>query len=105
MRRVVIEAPTRGTSDRASKYGGLSVKTLYIVVIVAFISCLVGDPAAAQETTGTISGRIVDAQGLVLPGVVVAATGAQGVKTTATDADGGFTLPFLTPGTYVIHVE
>jgi hypothetical protein len=83
----------------------LSVKTLYIVAIVAFISCLVGDRAAAQETTGTISGRIVDAQGLVLPGVAVTATGAQGVKTTGTDADGRFTLAFLTPGTYVIHVE
>jgi hypothetical protein len=81
------------------------VKTRYIVVIVAFISCLVGDRAAAQETTGSISGRIADAQGLVLPGVAVAATGAQGVKTTGTDADGRFALAFLTPGTYVIHVE
>ena len=52
--------------------------------------------ASAQETTGTIAGRIVDAQGLVVPGVTVTATGPQGAKTTVTDTEGRFTIPFLT---------
>jgi carboxypeptidase family protein len=58
------------------------------------------------SSNGFFTGRTqAFAQGLVLPGVAVAATGAQGVKTTATAADGRFTLAFLTPGTYVIHVD
>ena len=50
---------------------------------VRILSCLVvclltAVIAAAQETTGSIQGRIVDQQGLPVPGVVVTATGAQG---------------------------
>ena len=37
-------------------------------------------PAFAQETTGTIRGRIVDAQGLAVPGANVTVTGPQGSK-------------------------
>ena len=81
------------------------MKNFYIGVIIAFISCLVGGRAAAQDTTGTISGQIVDAQGLVLPGVTVTASGPQGIKTTVTDGEGRFTLAFLTPGSYAVHVE
>ena len=81
------------------------MKNLSIGVIIAFVSCVVARSAAAQDTTGTVSGRIVDAQGLVLPGVSVAASGPQGVKTTVTDGEGRFTLAFLTPGSYAVHVE
>ena len=62
-------------------------------------------PASAQETTGTISGRAVDTQGLILPGVTVTATGPQGVKTTVTDGEGRFTLAFLTPGSYTVQAD
>ena len=61
--------------------------------------------AHAQTTTGTVSGRIVDAQGLVLPGVVVTVTGPQGAKSATTDGEGRFTLPFLTPGAYSLKAE
>src|SRR6267378_4087801 len=46
--------------------------------------------AHAQSTTGTISGRIVDAQSFTLPGVVVTATGPQGAKSVVTDDQGRF---------------
>ena len=59
----------------------------------------------AQETTGTVRGRIVDAQGLAIPGVTVTATGAQGAKTTVTDGEGRFNIPFLTPGSYTVRAE
>src|SRR5262245_36431439 len=61
--------------------------------------------AHAQSTTGTIAGRIVDAQGLVIPGVTVTAAGPQGTQTSVTDAEGRFNLPFLTPGSYGLRVE
>ncbi|MGE5815599.1 MAG: TonB-dependent receptor, partial [Acidobacteriota bacterium] len=62
-------------------------------------------PAIAQETTGTISGVIVDTQGLPVPGVTVTVAGPQGSKTTVTEANGRFTMPFLVPGTYAVRAE
>ena len=43
--------------------------------------------ASAQETTGSISGRIVDAQGLAVPGATVTVTGSQGERAFVTDSD------------------
>jgi hypothetical protein len=62
--------------------------------------------AAGQETTtGSIGGRLVDPQGLALPGATVTVTSGQGERTTVTDAEGRFFIPFLTPGTYVVRAE
>jgi outer membrane receptor protein involved in Fe transport len=61
--------------------------------------------AFGQETTGTISGRVVDAQQLAVPGVTVSVTGVQGTKTAVTDADGRYSVPFLTPGKYGVTAE
>jgi len=81
------------------------MKKLCVVVIITFIACAIGGIASAQDTTGTISGRIVDAQGLALPGATITATGSQGSKTTISGGDGRFTVPFLTPGSYRVHAE
>ena len=59
----------------------------------------------AQETSGSIRGRVVDVQGLGVPAVTVTATGPQGAKTTTTDGEGRFTVPFLTPGVYAVRAE
>lgn len=72
--------------------------------LAAFCLALVG-LAAAQETTGTISGRIVDPQGLAVPGATVTITGAQGSRTVVTDVEGRFNAPFLTPGLYTVRAE
>lgn len=61
--------------------------------------------ALAQETTGTIQGRLIDAQSLPVPGAAVTATGTQGAKTAASDADGRFNIPFLTPGLYDVRAQ
>jgi hypothetical protein len=61
--------------------------------------------AAAQDTTGRISGRVMDTQGLAMPGVAVTVKGPQGEKTVVTDNDGRYTIPFLTPGSYTVHAE
>ena len=54
-------------------------------------------PAAAQSTTGTISGRVVDSQGLALPGVTVIASSPnlQGTRETVTSENGDYILTLL----------
>ena len=59
--------------------------------------------AAAQETTGTLIGRLTDPQGLALPGVTVTITGPQGARSVVTETDGTYRVPFLTPGTYDVR--
>jgi len=81
------------------------MKKLCVAVILSFIAGSIGGVASAQDTTGTIAGRIVDTQGLVLPGATITATGSQGSKSSVTGADGRFTVPFLTPGSYRVHAE
>ncbi|PYR67557.1 MAG: hypothetical protein DMF88_12375, partial [Acidobacteria bacterium] len=73
-------------------------------LLLAFVLAVAG-LATAQETTGTISGRILDAQGLAVPGATVTVTGPQGSKTVVTDSTGRFNAPFLTPGVYSIKTE
>jgi hypothetical protein len=73
--------------------------------VVAAFAWSLASIAAAQDTTGTIAGRIVDAQGLAVPGVTVTASGAQGMKTAISDGDGRFTFPFLTPAPYTVRAE
>lgn len=60
----------------------------------------------AQETTsGSLRGRVVDAQGLVVPGATVSVSSGQGTRTYLTDAEGRFFAPYLTPGAYVVRVD
>jgi hypothetical protein len=73
-------------------------------LVLAFVFACTG-LASAQRTTGTISGRTVDSQGLAVPGASVTVTGPQGARTTVTDATGRFTVPFLNPGTYSVKAE
>src|SRR5439155_24215504 len=73
---------------------------------LVFALLLVGSGAGiAQETTGTINGRVVDDQRLAIPGVTITVTGPQGAKVVATDAEGRFAAPFLTPGKYEVRAE
>jgi outer membrane receptor protein involved in Fe transport len=61
--------------------------------------------ARAQETTGSINGRVVDTQGLGVPGVTVTVTGPQGARSFVTDSEGNFRGPYLTPGAYSVRAE
>jgi outer membrane receptor protein involved in Fe transport len=73
---------------------------ILLVCLLAFAGM-----ARAQETTGTIQGRVVDPQGLAVPGATVTITGPRGAKTAVTDGEGRFSVPFLTPGTYSVRAE
>ena len=80
----------------------------YVSLAALALALLVCASAAdAQDFRGGITGRITDAQGGRLPGVTVTATHlATNVASTATtDSDGGFSIPYLAPGTYKVSAE
>src|SRR3954471_14999573 len=97
-------AAIRSLSRKRLTKGAHSMRFLKSTAMLA-IFLLTALTASAQETTGAIRGRIVDAQGLAVPGATVTATGPQGVKTAVTDSEGRFSLPFLTPGVFTVRGE
>src|SRR5439155_6303643 len=75
-------------------------------MVLALALLLVGSGVGiGQETTGTISGRVVDAQGLAVPGAAVTVSGPQGTKRVMTDGEGRYSARFLTPGRYDVRAE
>jgi hypothetical protein len=68
-------------------------------------------PAFAQgggaSSTGTIQGRVTDAQGAVLPGVTVTATSPALIQpqTTVTSETGNYRFPAVPPGTFELTYE
>ena len=77
-----------------------------LLVVLSF-----GVSAYAQgggaSSTGTIQGKVTDAQGAVLPGVTVVATSpsALGAQTTVTSETGNYRFPAVPPGTYELSFE
>ena len=80
-------------------------------LVLAALMLAVAAPAFAQgggaSSTGTIQGRVTDAQGAVLPGVTVTATSpsALGAQTTVTTETGNYRFPAIPPGTYAVTYE
>ena len=74
------------------------------VVLLAVSALLLVSTLSAQRATGQIYGRVVDDQGVSLPGVNLVAKGPRlvGEATTTTDSDGLYRLVALPPGTYTI---
>jgi len=68
---------------------------------------LLASPAAAQQTTGGITGRIVDDQGAAVPGATVTAKNEQTgfVRSTTSDGEGVFRLAALPVGNYDLLAE
>ncbi len=62
--------------------------------------------AAAQQTTATIVGNVVDATGAAVVGatVTVTNTGTNATRTTMTEGDGKYSIPSLDPGPYALTV-
>ena len=78
----------------------------------SWLACLcvllaLGAPAVAQQTTGSITGRLVDAQGAAVPGVTVTGRNVQTgfVRTGVTDGEGIYRLTALPVGTYDLTAE
>ncbi len=63
--------------------------------------------AMAQTVTGTLSGTVTDSAGAVVPDIEVTAKNNESgfVRTTKTNGEGYFTMPFLPLGSYNVMVE
>jgi len=76
--------------------------------VLASALVLLALPAFSQTNpTGTISGKIVDQQGLAVPGAVVTAQSPvlQGTRSATTSVNGDYIIPFLPPGEYTVTVD
>jgi hypothetical protein len=71
------------------------------------ITAIFAGAVAAQETRGTILGRVTDSTGAIVPNATVRASNvATGVPAEGkSNAAGNYTLPYLLPGTYTIQAE
>ena len=79
-------------------------------VLFACVLCLcISPPAFAQETvnSASVSGRVTDPQGAVVPGALVVArqTETNVQAETVTDRDGRFRFPYLRVGPYEVTVH
>ena len=74
-------------------------------MILCFFTVLIAVPAWAQD--GVITGKVTDASGAVIPGVVIALTspGVMGARDVITDEQGGYRFNFLPPGAYALKFE
>ena len=71
--------------------------------IFLLICLLVAVVPAVAQAPATLSGKVVDQTGAVIPQAMVTVTASGGKQSTATtDQGGGFEIPALAPGTYSI---
>ncbi len=77
------------------------------LILTAVLGLLASPLVAAQESRGSIGGRVVDSSGGVLPGVTVTIVnnGTNATSVVVTGEGGVFTAPFLTGGSYRVMVE
>src|SRR5262245_26500173 len=75
--------------------------------LTAFMVLLVAGSAAAQQTAGNVTGRVLDQQGAAIPGVTVTAKSAQTgfVRNETTDQEGLYRLSALPVGSYDVSAE
>jgi Carboxypeptidase regulatory-like domain/TonB-dependent Receptor Plug Domain len=85
---------------RYSRFFGLVFGLILLLVLIP-------QNAAAQASTGTISGTVHDSTGAVVPAAKVSVTAsATGVnRTVQTDSGGGYSIPGLAPGVYNVTIS
>src|SRR6187455_1878525 len=87
------------------------MKRCFFGLLITLIGLAAAVPAYAQgggaSSTGTIQGRVSDAQGAVLPGVTITATSPSmpGVQTAVSSDTGNYRFPAVPPGTYTLSYE
>jgi hypothetical protein len=75
--------------------------------LVVFVTLALASAAAAQEFRATITGRVSDPTGSVVPGATVTATNTETgeLASATTTTEGVYTIPFLKPGLYTVAAE
>jgi hypothetical protein len=83
-----------------------------LTLVAAVLACLLASTHAFAQgggasSTGTITGKVTDTSGGVLPGVTVNATSPSmmGVQSSVTNAEGIYRFPAIPPGTYNLSYE
>jgi hypothetical protein len=86
---------------------GSSLLTMFGVKCHALVVLLVCvSMAVAQQSSGTLRGKVTDEFGGLIVGATVTVADQNGVeKTTTTDADGNYSFPSLPPGRYTLHAS
>ncbi|MBA3298288.1 MAG: carboxypeptidase regulatory-like domain-containing protein [Acidobacteria bacterium] len=94
----------RATLSIASREMEMVQKLPALVIAVLMLS---GSFARAQVITGTIEGRVKDAQGGVMPGVTITAinTATATTRVGVTTSEGLYRIPFLSSGVYDVRAE
>ena len=74
---------------------------------LAIVMCLATSGSLFAQATASISGRVVDEAGAVLPGanVTVTNTATGAARDTVTNGEGLYSVPALNPGTYSLRAE
>src|SRR5262245_9883488 len=80
----------------------MTMRVRIVLAVIAVMTIAVG--AAAQTTTGTISGRVLDVQGAALPGATATAKSPnlQGTREAVASENGDYILTGLPSGPYTI---
>jgi hypothetical protein len=76
-------------------------------VLLAVVVGAIAAPLGAQTIRGTLTGTVTDSTGAIVPGATVTATNnSTGISdSTASNAQGTYTFPLVSPGTYQLAVE
>src|SRR5687767_126036 len=84
----------------------MSIITRCLTVLTILMVVVLPSRAAAQ-TGGTLQGRVLDDQGLPLPGATVTLTNVETgwTRSHVTDERGWYRAPVLPPGVYAIRTE
>ena len=79
---------------------------MYLSVRVFWALCLLASFALAQEFRATITGRVLDSSGSIVPNATIRAVNiaTNETSTATTDGSGAYTIPFLRPGGYKLTV-
>jgi hypothetical protein len=84
------------------------VTTVHLTLVALVLSLGFSSAVSAQETTGTISGTVKDANGGAVSGATVTLTDVGTklvVRTVTTAEDGAFSAPLVPAGAYTVTVE
>ena len=83
------------------------MRCLSALFAVAVLFVVSPRPVSAQTTTGTVTGRVIDAQRLSVPGATITVAGPmlQGLQTAVSSENGDYIVPLLPAGTYKVTFE